>query len=105
MVQISIDEDDTAVAIILYMKEAVASRSSLSWCYIAKMRPAHLTTEKLALYMYSGFSLSRNLTDLYNIKASCYRTLNPGETTITGTLSHGKGAQVIFTGGIQVHQA
>jgi hypothetical protein len=55
--------------------------------------------------MYSGFSLSRNLTDLYNIKASCYRTLNPGETTITGTLSHGKGAQVIFTGGIQVHQA
>jgi prepilin-type processing-associated H-X9-DG protein len=55
--------------------------------------------------MYSGFSLSRNLTDLYNIKASCYRTLNPGETTITGTLSHGKGAQVLFTDGIQVHQA
>ncbi|KAF4162406.1 hypothetical protein CNMCM6936_002132 [Aspergillus lentulus] len=52
-----------------------------------------------------GFSLSRNLTDLYNIKASCYRTLTPGETTITGTLSHGKGAQVLFTDGIQVHEA
>ncbi|GFF23494.1 hypothetical protein IFM58399_00312 [Aspergillus lentulus] len=53
----------------------------------------------------SGFSLSRNLTDLYNIKASCYRTLTPGETTITGTLSHGKGAQVLLTDGIQVHEA
>ncbi|RHZ51745.1 hypothetical protein CDV55_103487 [Aspergillus turcosus] len=64
-----------------------------------------VTTEELTLTLYSGFSLSRNLTNLSNIKASCTRTLTPGETTITGTLSHGKGAQVLFTAGIQVHQA
>ncbi|KAG2010866.1 hypothetical protein GB937_007409 [Aspergillus fischeri] len=60
---------------------------------------------KADFFGYSGFSLSRNLSNLKDIKASCYRTITPGETTITGTLSHGQGTRVLFTDGIQVHQA
>ncbi|KAG2027134.1 hypothetical protein GB937_000872 [Aspergillus fischeri] len=62
-----------------------------------------MATDRFDYRRSTAYCCSRS--NLYNIKASCYRTLTPGETTITGTLSHGEGAQVLFTDGIQVHQA
>jgi hypothetical protein len=61
----------------------------------------------LILTLCSGFDLyitTRNYSDPDNFTASCTRALNRGET-ITGTLSHGKGPQALFTAGIQAHQA
>ncbi|KAF7133712.1 hypothetical protein CNMCM5793_005066 [Aspergillus hiratsukae] len=80
------------------------SRSALAILLDSVQPP--FTTEKLTLTLYSGFdlSLTRNFSDRDNFTASCTRVLTRGET-ITGTLSHGKGPQVLFTAGIQAHQA
>ncbi|OBT69976.1 hypothetical protein VE03_00380 [Pseudogymnoascus sp. 23342-1-I1] len=55
----------------------------------------------------SGHSLDTYVTDfsIPTMTPPCYRRVDAGEVSIMGTLSHGTGSTLLFTEGIQAHQA
>ena len=67
----------------------------------------HLQNPNKTDSLCSGYSLDLRGTffSVESITQPCYRKVDAGGTTVTGTLSHGEGSTLLFTYGIQMHEA